>query len=792
MTGDRMDGASASRIVNEISHEAVRDKKSREGCPLFYQLIEDGETNNVDNVMQRLESNARKWILGLQNPENKHATSLTNARCCGYFRVISLIITTIIFVILTPVFYVIHGLIASFCRHWQLRGSSRQYPVPLFSAVLRGRLDVVTVLITHGAEYSQTDADLNNVLHHLSLISAEDPTTALHGYRSLRDALKEGEGKTVMKNLLQAKNKQGLCPAEQCALYGALRLCTELINDMSKLSLLVTEPQEKQDIKQTTPETPESATLLAAGLDLEKQRAAADETATRIVADDPNWVRDQTNVDSNVLHFLSNRDVVEFDTVDTESARNCRSLSLLTGRTVRWLWSWSVLYHLLQTMFTIVVIWAMIDSGRDNDPYPSLFVYSRLYAGNMPHFIDENSTGRLYRQCTDDILSGKHSCNWEVMKAWLSHKLSDMKANCTGPGQDEGFGITDDDMYIASGAVLLEEEITIGTVLDKVIFFDLVGVLCLLLALGNLLLDIVYRVHYVLRQGSAKSAWLYRLPGSYTERQLSIFMYAFFIGFMIYSIDYAQQIKALIVYMRDNLPFLIKLKNPGLYEDSRYNDSASNTSLYTGPVNDFNSVGYLEEIWVKGHLNITDEAESAVATYVDRSSYMLVSCLVLRCVITVYSMRLLPGIGLFVITTKRMIQHLAEFYCVFFVIQLAVASTFHYLMRSRPCLPQVMEGYETFPDALYSTFMLAANPGSFELHRENVNTQVVLVVFFIMVAIFLLNMIVAVMTASVMALVQPGRRRFLCEQERWKELIGLHAMSLIMPKFKRWILSKSK
>ncbi len=490
---------------------------------------------------------------------------------------------------------------------------------------------------------------------------------------------------------------------------------------------------------------------------------------------------------SNVLHFLSNRNVVDFDSLDTESARKCRSLTLLTGRAVRWLWSWSVLYHLLQTMLTLVVIWSMIDSGRDNNPYPSLFEFSRLYVETMPDFIrgyENNTSESLLQNCTDLTL-GSDSCYLEILKDWLNHDPQGMDEICNNPWRSGSINITNEELQIATGAILFEEDTTISTVLENVIFFNWIGVLCLILADGNLVLDIVYRAPYVLRQGSAKAAWLYRMPWSYTERQLSIFMYTLFNGFVVYSFYYAQQINGLIGYMKGHLPTVMSVVSTEFAEIIRLVHETQSESRNSTMDDEFAEKYIMEANWVAEHLNVIEETKSAVQIYIDRSSYLLILCLVLRCVITVYSMRLIPGIGLFVITTKRMIQHLAEFYCVFFVIQLAVASTFHYLMRSRPCLPQVMEGYETFPDALYSTFMLAANPGTFQLARENVSTRVLLVVFLIMMAIFLLNLITAVMTASVMALAQPGRRRFLCEQERWKELIGVQAMSRILPKAKQ-------
>ncbi len=292
-----------SRIVEEISHEAANRQRSREGCPLLYQVIADGDAKVVDDVMQRLEPKVRKWILGLQKPEIIHATrGVTSARCGDYGRAISLILTAITFVILTPLFYIIHSLITSFHRHWQLRASRRQYPVPLFSAAVSGRLDVMAVLLMHGSDYSQTDDDLNNILHYLSLVSADDPVAALRGYQGLWGVLEEGEGKT-MKDLLHGKNKEGLCPAEHCSLYGALKLCTEFINDLERLDLLMAEAQNKQgsNVIASEMKSLESDTLLTAGLDLAKQRASDDEeSATRVTVDNPKMKSTSTSYEREI------------------------------------------------------------------------------------------------------------------------------------------------------------------------------------------------------------------------------------------------------------------------------------------------------------------------------------------------------------------------------------------------------------------------------------------------------------------------------------------------------------
>ncbi len=760
-----------SRATEEITLEARSARMSRERCPLLYELIEDGNAGVVDAVMARLEHKERKWILGIKDSKERDVTS---SQC--FILSAWLIVTAIAFVLLTPVFYVIHGIITSGYRFWRMRDRRRFYPLPLFSAVSSGNLDVASVLLTYGAEYTQADDHLNNVLHHLSLVSSDDPSTTLRCYQAVREVLKGEAYRGALEKLLLARNKDGLRPAEHCALYGNPQLCGELVNDTHVLTERPTcNGSNKENVQGRR--NPENDSLLAAHSDIERRKAADsavinDANSDTKVSDGATMSgRIQSSVEATVLHFLSTRDVQEFEPQDIQSVRKCRPLRSLAGRTLWWCWTWSAIYHLLQAAFTVLYIWEMIDSGRDNNPYPNLLKYAGLYTDAIPFLVARKDLLRFMTDdCTEDLLA-QNSCYWEAVKDLYWKELSDMSASCESHDSKESAYITDDELYLTSGAVLLHETSTIDNVLEKLILFDTIGKICLILATLSLVLDILFRVQYALRRRSLLAVWLFRLPGSYTERQLSILMYIFFVGFFVYSFGYAQDVTELVEYMESRFVILSETAN------KRQMDVNSNNTTNTSNI--------LDEIWTQPMVQKINETRPALEAYVDRSGYILVTCLVLRCVLTVYAMRLLPTIGLFVITTKRMIQHLIEFYCVFFVIQIAVACTFHYLIRSRPCLPEVMEGYETFSSAVYSTFMLAANPGTFQLKRENLSTRVLMVVFLIMMAIFLLNLITAVMTAAVMSLAQTGRRRFLCEQEYWKELIGVQAMSHMVVSFWR-------
>ncbi len=763
-----------SRATEEITLEAQRGPRmSRYKCQLLYGLIEDGNASVVDAVMQRLNPKERNWILGIKNIKDKDATSGQR-----FMSSLWIVVTAVVFALLTPVFYILHGIITSGYRYWRMRDRHRFYPLPLFAAVASGNLDVASVLLTHGSQYTQRDDHLNNVLHHLSLVSSDDPSTTLHCYQAVREVLEGAAYRGVLEELLLGRNKDGLCPSEHCALYGNPQLCTELVNDTHVLAAHQSGSGTASEDESCEKENPENDSLLPTPSDIQRQKATDCAVITETIANaDGTDVavmsgRIHPTVEATILHFLSARDVQEFDPRDIQSVRNCRPLRSLVGRSLGWCWTWSGIYHLLQTAFTVIFIWEMIDSGRDNNPYPNLLQYADLYTDTLPFLATRKNFIRYLNQnlgCTE-LLRAERSCYWEAVKEHSRQTLSDMTAKCVGDQSTRNAtgNSTDDEIYEVSGAVLLHgEKATIESIFEKLIFFDAAGKICLMLAILSLVCDIVYRMQYVLWRRSLVAVWLFRLPGSYTERQISILMYLLFIAFFVYSYGYAHDVMGLVHYTESR--FAVLTETIDRYQLDSHHENTSRI---------------IDEIWAfKMELKI-NETRSAVETYVDRSSYLLVLCLVMRCVLTVYAMRLLPAIGLFVITTKRMIEHLVEFYCVFFFIQIAVACTFHYLVRSRPCLPEVMEGYDTFSTAIYSTFMLAANPGSFQLQRENLTTQVFLVVFLIMMAIFLLNLITAVMTAAVMSLAQTGRRRFLCQQEYWKELLAMQTLCQMLPNFR--------
>ncbi len=77
----------------------------------------------------------------------------------------------------------------------------------------------------------------------------------------------------------------------------------------------------------------------------------------------------------------------------------------------------------------------------------------------------------------------------------------------------------------------------------------------------------------------------------------------------------------------------------------------------------------------------------------------------------IHALRLLPGIGFFVITTKKMAKHLVQFALVFVIVSLAFATIFHFVMRDKDCPALKVTGFTGLAESLFSTYQVALGQG---------------------------------------------------------------------------------
>ena len=144
--------------------------------------------------------------------------------------------------------------------------------------------------------------------------------------------------------------------------------------------------------------------------------------------------------------------------------------------------------------------------------------------------------------------------------------------------------------------------------------------------------------------------------------------------------------------------------------------------------------------------------------YADTATMVFVIAIVLRFLMHVHSLRLLPGIGHFVITTFVMGTNLLHFSAVFGIVLLIFSALFHILIDDPKCPLEKMTEFVTLQESIFATFKLTFTHGEMEPFFSSAPVKLTYVLFAITVGLLLLNLIIAIMTTTAMrAMAEPWR-----------------------------------
>jgi hypothetical protein len=132
----------------------------------------------------------------------------------------------------------------------------------------------------------------------------------------------------------------------------------------------------------------------------------------------------------------------------------------------------------------------------------------------------------------------------------------------------------------------------------------------------------------------------------------------------------------------------------------------------------------------------------------------------------------LPGVGFFVITTKKMAKHLLQFTIVFVIVSLSFATIFYFVMRQMECPALKVKGFETLTASLFSTYQVSLGYGEYDF-TNNLNARIAYVSYTITTILLLMNLIIAVMTTTAEELNQMPWKEALCRLEQWDEILGV-------------------
>ena len=146
--------AGGSNIILETIYDARRVMRStrKRQRTLFYRIVKGGDTETVDKVVQLLQDknmdSTLEWLLGLDRTNlSSDELGTAKARCISY---IYLLISILVFLIVTPFFYVLHTLLRQFKLGKEVAEADLdQFDLPMAMAAFSGSDEMIALFQKH-------------------------------------------------------------------------------------------------------------------------------------------------------------------------------------------------------------------------------------------------------------------------------------------------------------------------------------------------------------------------------------------------------------------------------------------------------------------------------------------------------------------------------------------------------------------------------------------------------------------------------------------------------------------
>ena len=166
---------------------------------------------------------------------------------------------------------------------------------------------------------------------------------------------------------------------------------------------------------------------------------------------------------------------------------------------------------------------------------------------------------------------------------------------------------------------------------------------------------------------------------------------------------------------------------------------------------------------------------------------IFIIAIVIRFVMHIHSLRLVPGIGNFVITTFMMGTNLIHFSTVFGCVLFIFSILFYIVIDNPDCPVENQTGFTTITASMLSTFALAFGHGEFDPYFVDMTTQLTYVLYVIIVGLLLLNLIIAIMSTTAMEIMAEPWKSALWKMEWLDEATSVeYAFAVISLPLKRF------
>ena len=152
--------------------------------------------------------------------------------------------------------------------------------------------------------------------------------------------------------------------------------------------------------------------------------------------------------------------------------------------------------------------------------------------------------------------------------------------------------------------------------------------------------------------------------------------------------------------------------------------------------------------------------------------FIILTALILRFIMHIHAMRLLPGIGHFVITSFMMGSNFLHFSAVFCVVIFIFSMVFHMVIVNKECPVEKLDDFRNPIESLFSTFRLTFGHGELSAFYGHNTAKVTYVMYTVVMGLLLMNLIIGVMSSTAAYVMQEPWRETLWHMEWLEEALS--------------------
>ena len=241
VTESQTDHQTIKHIIDDVKY--CHDNKLPIYKTYFYKTVLGGHVDTVKQVVENMENNkeALNWLLD----KSEESGSRKNAQVESGWKLKTAhygisTVTAMLCIILSPVFYMVHGVLSLLFR-WKGSNLSELIELPLAFAAFSHSPEMIQFFLSKGVEMGRVDSKGNNVFHYIADLSITSYKSALKAFITItnnRPTEQNDHQENLSSLMYETRNSKGLTALEYVAQFGSPSLLTQMLNSEPRFSVM--------------------------------------------------------------------------------------------------------------------------------------------------------------------------------------------------------------------------------------------------------------------------------------------------------------------------------------------------------------------------------------------------------------------------------------------------------------------------------------------------------------------------------------------------------------------------